>query len=298
VANERVQEFHKLFEEIPWPGNTEITDHQQEIFQQGMDTLNSYRGDPDTLVEALKYFVGSGSRPYAFAGAANIMAFASFESDDNFDQDGLQEAMGWLKKAQAITTSRQEINVIEASILIRMKREEEARKILDTLLNQGATFAICSTHVYLCRRKSDISGAESWFERGLNLAQNDVQRLNLLNSMAAAYMMNKSYDKGIDAYEKVLKIAPKDPWAWHNISVMLLRQKKFDRAMTYNQKALSIMNFGAAQEVTRLIKKRMAESAAAGSAAPTNSTKGAPPAPVNQPKPKQEKGWFKKLLGG
>lgn len=298
-----VNEFHKLLEGVEWPEDTQTTPEQLAIYERATDILNTYRGHPDTLVEAMRWFLGTKSRPYAYAGAAQVMAYASFLVNDDFSAKGLDEAMGWLQKAQDITTDRPEINIIEFSIYIRMKRLDDARKVLDFLAEEETTtsFRICSAYLYYCRRINDVPQAERWFQKGLNVAENNTQRLNILNSVAAAYMSSKEYyDKALGAYDQVVAIDPKDPWAWHNASVILLRQKEYGRAYAYNQKALSVMQFGAAQEVEKTLKKHLNKEQAAAAPPPP----GKPPAPSKsqtaskpQAQKPEQKGWFKKLLG-
>ncbi|MCP5098113.1 MAG: hypothetical protein GY943_21405, partial [Chloroflexi bacterium] len=64
------------------------------------------------------------------------------------------------------------------------------------------------------------------------------------------------YELAIKQYYQVTKIDPNDAWAWHNMSVMFTRMQKFEDAHLCNQKALNLMDFGAARQIETQLKEK------------------------------------------
>lgn len=276
-----VQEFTELYKRVKWPEDTRTTAEQRVLFDQGIDVTNSFRGHPDTLVEALKLFVGSGSRPYAFAGAGYVMGSASYLKGGDYDQHGLETALSWLAKAQEIAPNTPEIDVIEAVIYLQMKRLDNTRKILDHVAGQGTpNYHLCVTYMSYWDSKKDIPQMEHWHKRALEQADTDTRRVFAMTALASAYMMNKMSDKAIEGFKHVLQLNPTDPWAWHNISYMLTHKGQYKEAYFHNQKALGLMDFGVAREIEKYLKTKLGIK------------------DKNAATQKESKNWFKKLFGG
>src|SRR5262245_24824924 len=96
---ELVHYIQTEIQQIRWPTNTAITPQSLEQYQAAWEILNSYRGHPDVLLEALDAFAATGSMPLAYGGISGVMRTAAFLSGDDFDRDGLNAAVAWLDKA-------------------------------------------------------------------------------------------------------------------------------------------------------------------------------------------------------
>jgi tetratricopeptide (TPR) repeat protein len=73
---------------------------------------------------------------------------------------------------------------------------------------------------------------------------------------AGLYMGYKMFDEAIDAYQELVKLTPKDPWAWHNMSWMYFQLENYQQAEICNKKALSIMDFGNARKIEKALKEK------------------------------------------
>src|SRR3954464_8141343 len=131
MSDDQFRYILQLAHQVEWPSNREILPGSQDIYERGLDLLNTYRGNPEVLVEALRVFHSTNVLPYALAGLAATLGLSSYIMDNNFEAAGLQEAARWLKMAQSMAPERLEINLNEAGLYIQAKQLDKARQILD-----------------------------------------------------------------------------------------------------------------------------------------------------------------------
>jgi tetratricopeptide (TPR) repeat protein len=260
MADELVKQLLDIYHnKVDWPTQTRITPQARAIYDQGLAILDTYRGDPDVLLRALKTFVATNCLPYAYAGAALILNDASYESGDEFDDTGLQHALEWLQKAQSLAPDQFEINILEVAIYLSGRRNEEARTVLQ-YLNQSPPitypdeFYLCKAAMHYWYAVRDREKYEQWYVRGRKAARKDTEHLTLLNMRAGFYLRLKSeQDIALETYQEISKLNPKDPWCWHNMSVIYFNKKQYKQAHQCNQHALKLMDFEAARYVEKKI---------------------------------------------
>jgi len=254
MSDPTVQMINQLVARMPIPEESAITPDATARFEQAIEVMYSYRGDPQTLVDGLKAYLSTRCRPYVFAGIAAVLSTASFEHDDQFDQEGVAQALTWLQRAQEIAPDRNEINLFEAIIYLNMKRHQDARTVLDYLAECGPfTYRFCITEMSYWADQKEIPRVEEWFERGIALARQDVQRAYLLEMLAGVYLTNNILERSLRLFEEAVRFSSTNPWAWHNMSVIHYRQRNYDAAERCNERALELMDFGAARQMQALI---------------------------------------------
>src|SRR5690606_17702487 len=94
-----------------------------------------------------------------------------------------------------------------------------------------------------------------WNEIAFKNAQNNIQRLFALNSLAGSYLKKNRNNEALGLYREVVKIDPNDPWAWHNMSILYMKGNDYTNAGICNDRALRIMDFDAARQVQRSLIK-------------------------------------------
>lgn len=248
------QQINQIVAQSSIPAETAITPEATRRYEQATEILDTYRGHPQVLFDALRAYLATGSRPYAYAGIARVLSAAAFEHDDLYDQKTLTQALDWLQRAQEIVPDRNDVNLVEAILYLHMKRYQDARTVLDHLGQAGTPdYHFCLTEMSYWDAQRDIPRVEQWYHRAVALTQTEDQRTYLLEMFAGVYLMNKMQDQALPLYERLVQIKPDNPWAWHNASVILYRQKNYDRAEQFNRRALQIMDFGAARNIQALI---------------------------------------------
>lgn len=248
--------LEEMAQAATWPAEHRTTMESRRTYETGLDVVNMYRGHPSVLVEGLRRFQATYSCSYAYAGIAYTLAIASFAGSQTPDRRGLQNAMQWLERSQNFEPDRPEINFIEAVIYLNGKQLDKARMVLDYLANQDPqNYYLITTEMNYWRQRGDEEKYFQWAKKGLEAANRKGRRIFVMNSLAGFYLSKGYLEKSINTYLDLAELDPDDPWLWHNLSVMYVELEMFKEAHQCNQRALSIMDFGAAREIEQVIKK-------------------------------------------
>jgi tetratricopeptide (TPR) repeat protein len=259
MSDSLYQDILQVAHQMEWPPNRSIIPGSQAIYEQGLDLVNTYRGHPQVLLEALKIFQATNVLPYALAGLAATLIRASYESGKDFDEEGLKEAFRWMKHAQSMAGNRLEINFVEAWLYIDWKQPEKARQILDQLSMQeqgSANYFLAITEFYYWDRQNKIEKVQFWRDRAKVLAKNNNQHFYVQAMLSWYYLSNNMYVDYIKEAQQITMVAPADPWLWHNLSIAYIQLKIYPEAEKCNKKALELMEFGAARDIEKILKKR------------------------------------------
>ena len=252
-----LRQFLDLYRQVDWPQNRQAFPIARLTYEKGLDAVNLYRGNPEYLRQTLGIFLRTNSRPYAFAGASYILAAASYLSGTEYDPEGLNHALIRLQEAQHDEPHLTEINLIEPLICIYAIQLPRARALLDTLdASQPASYLVCLTELRYWYRVPDTGQFERWYRSAMQAAATAERQICLLDIQASFYMALKDYPRAIQAYETLGRLTADDPWLWHNISVMYYRMKQYDKAATYNRRALALMDFESARKMEQDLKDR------------------------------------------
>ena len=87
-----------------------------------------------------------------------------------------------------------------------------------------------------------------------------------LSRKALILMDMKRYDEAIAVFDQSLAQDAQDPWVWHNKSIALTALDRYDDALAASERALSIMEFGAARSQRERILAKIAETRGGSSA--------------------------------
>lgn len=212
-----------------------------KAFEVGRDKVDAYRGDPKTLGDALRVFQTANSLPYEYAGIAYTLVIASRDSQGDYYQPGLDEALVWLEKAQELAPDVTDINAIEPFIYIYAGRLDDARLVLDYLHQQE------SDHYYLCRaemayweKAGDLQQALEWSQQAMNSAETVPQRLRLKSNVGDMYMELGEIDKALETYKEALHFDADNAWLWHRASMAEWQRENYQEAARLNRKALGL----------------------------------------------------------
>lgn len=243
-----------------------LTTAGYQAFEVGRDKVDSYRGDPRTLGDALRVFQTANSSPYECAGIAYTLVVASRESDGSYYQPGLEEALAWLEKAQAVAPDAIDINVIEPLIYVYGGRLDDARLVLDYLHEQA------NEHYYLYRtemdywqEQGDLEKALAWSQRAMEAAETVPQRLRLKGRVGDMYMALGQVDRALETYKEALHFDPDNAELWHRASMAEWQREDYAEAARLNRKALELNpQLISAQKLREALDEREEESSSGG----------------------------------
>lgn len=243
-------EILKVAKRTQWSYQKQTTPASTKIYNIGLHKVDTYRGSVAPLLEALGIFYSAHCLPYAYAGVAYTLIPASYVEDTVYDLDGLQLAKIWLTKALDIADDLPQIKFIGAFIEIYSGRYDKAREILDALQSIAATeFHVQLAELeYQCYTK-DNTNILAQSSKVIALTEDTPQKLAVYRRISLHYLREDNYEEALKIFQEMAKLAPQDPWLWHNMSTIYFEQKRFLQAVRHNKKALSIRDFPAARKV-------------------------------------------------
>jgi tetratricopeptide (TPR) repeat protein len=297
MSDKQFEHFLNVVNKLDIPDSDEMTDESRDLFESGRDVMLMYRGHPDTLMQALQLFMATDCRPFVYAGAAIVIMSSSYISDGKYDPAGVKEALKLLDQAKQTARSRCfAIEMIEPGFHSNLGDLKKARNLLDKLgqFDEAQTsYRFAIAEMDYADKTNDMTGVKYWNELGFKRAQNNIQRLYALNALAGTFLMKKKDGEALGLYHEVVKIDPSDPWAWHNMSIIYMRRGDYSNSGYCNDRALSLMDFGAARHVLGNLINRWSKSRN------PDILDDIPPYTIQagQNQPNASQSFFKKLLG-
>jgi tetratricopeptide (TPR) repeat protein len=252
-----VQRMLPSFAKIPLPVSAEATSLGRTTYEVGIEKVNQYKNDPKVLAEALRTFQTGDSQPYFFAGLAYTLVAAAREADGSYAQSGLEAAMEWLEKAQALAPDELDINVIEALVYIYSGRFEDARLILDYLEEQDPNcFYLMEAEVAFWQTQGDQEQTIQAYQKAISEAANVPQRLRMQNRLGEFYQTAGVLDKALAVYREAVHFDKENPWLWHNISTVFFKLDNTEEAARANKRTLALLDFPEARQLEQAIKAK------------------------------------------
>ena len=257
MSSQLINTINRLLHSYEWSSESTISPETKEQYERGLDVVHAYRGDPDQLFEALKVFQAIPSRPYAFAGIAYTLLAASYRHDTEYQPEGLKETAQWLVEAQSLAPDQVEINFIVAMLYVLQKRDDEARSWLNALALKPPNYYVCLAEMRYWEHRRDIHKVYDWYVKASKAAERSEQRIYAIHMVAGSLLEADLPMQASEMYEHLAQYTPDDPWLWHNLSIAYYQQGQYEKASECNQRALQLMDFEAARQMTQRLKNRV-----------------------------------------
>jgi len=242
---------------VTWPTNPVATPQGRVTYEIGLDKVESYSGDPRLLADAIRTFQSGGSEPFAYAGVAYVLIAASQEPDGSYAPAGLDAAMAWLEKAQALEPDLVDINVIEALIYVYHGRFPDARLVLDYLHDQEPhNYHLHLVETIYWMQQGDVEQTAAAAETAVSRAITPPQRLRLRSQLAEFYLQANHVDEALEIFRENVHFDAQNPLAWHKLSAAYFAKGELEEADRANQQSLRLGNLPAAQQMAEQIKAR------------------------------------------
>jgi tetratricopeptide (TPR) repeat protein len=258
MADELAKQILDLINKTEFPTTNELDSDNYKLYMAGHDILLMYRGHPDTLLQAFRVFLMTNVHVYAYAGAARIMMLSGYISGGKYDAWGVNEGFKLLQKAKALMPHRFEIEMIEPEVYNMLRQPAKMRTSLDALIQHPDApthFRYAILEQWYWESQNNVALVENWGKRAREYATTNIQKLYAINSLAGMYLRQVRYRQALELYRQVVKLDPNDPWAWHNMSIIYMESRDYNKAFDCNRRALHIMEFGAALNIQdKLVK--------------------------------------------
>ena len=237
------------------PSRIEPLPEDREQFQKVTKALQEYHGMPQQLQAAFSELCKIQCLPLFQAAQTRFILRQAYISSDKYDKKGLEAAHSWLIGAQKLAPD--EKGVLMAGFDYYMAKEEfpEASNLLKhALALYPNDFDFHERRVILLTRQGTIRQVEKTLQVIHKLRLSKEQKQTLYRLEAHAYLTKHQWAKAIKSYKRLLKLAPHNPWTWHNLSIAQLAIRNSFTAYASNRKALSLMDFGTARDMQKRIQ--------------------------------------------
>jgi tetratricopeptide (TPR) repeat protein len=260
MGAELLKKIIPAVEKMDWPSQPQIHEPGKRAYEIALDQVDSFKSDARVLAKALEILQGCESKPLGLAGVAYTLIAASAEKDDSYASTGLRQAMMWLEDAQAVAPDEIEINFIEALVYIYGDQMDNARLVLDYLLEQDVHryYRLLVAEATYWHRLGDLEQMAHWYDLAGNEAVNVPQRLRLVGRMADAYLAAGDYEKAEVEFKKAIHFDGNNPVLWHRLSLIYWRQEKWEEAQRWNAQVIKAgAKIPAAVKMSEALKEKL-----------------------------------------
>lgn len=257
----RVEGHARDLDNVPWGANQRIPDNQvRPAFDQTIATVRRIAGDWSRLSEPIRVFAALPS-PYCHVGAAEVMFRLSFVSGYRYVPVGLRQGVRFTTRAQLDTPLQADALMIQIKLLAACLAPSWQKLATQTV---ELSMRVAPNHprlpnamMFYHEMRAEYDDALLWADRAIASGPTPEEVFAARSRKASIFERMKRYDEALAVYDACVQEAPSDPWIWHNMSVLLTRLGRYQDALTCNQRALSIMDFGTARSQREIILAKL-----------------------------------------
>lgn len=227
---------------------------ESELYEQGQYLVDSYHGETQKLKDAAlifeKIIKKNPKSVYGITGIGRVCYKAGYISGDDYHIEALKAAQNIFKEAIESDPTFFDAYYYNAYAYLFEKDFANAR-----LMIYNAK-AINSTTPKLNLIRAHLAYHEDNYDEALIQAKIVSDKSDDIFLKESAYRIlatiNKLKHNNTEAefyYKEIIKLDEGSPWAYHNYAIFLKNVGRLDESIENSEKALSIMNFGAARSV-------------------------------------------------
>lgn len=264
-----VERYTQQLIEVPWGQRVTISGSDlRPQFDQAVTLTRRVAGDWRKLDEPITIFA-SMPAPWCYIGAAEVLQRLSFLVGGAYSPVGLRQGLRFIAQAQAVEPDNVDALITRARILTSVS-DSRWLKLAEATLARAQAIApshprLPGVEATLFQRYGQKEKALACLEQAIARAQSPGDQVIARITYANQLLDMSRYDDAVSAYRTLLQTESNDPWLWHNLSIALYSLQRYDEALTCNERALSIMPFGAAFSFGDTIRKKLARRTSGGS---------------------------------
>lgn len=239
MGQQLLEKLIPALDRINWPENPQANEVGRIAYQEGIEQVDEWRGNPSKLAAALRVFSTAESRPYAFAGVAYALVAAAREEDGSYAPAGLDAAMQWLEEAQELAPDLVEVNFIEGLVYLHGDRLDHARIVLDYLHEQNpGSYYLAVAEVDYWEAAADEAQILHWIDQAIAAALTVPQRLRLHSRLASLLRQFGRHEEAREAYRRARHFDANNLDLLHEMSMLAWEMEDIDEAERLNKQVL------------------------------------------------------------
>ena len=257
---ERVADYVKQLAAIPWGDNPTIPEWEvRHVFDRTVARVRRVAGDWSQLREPIA-MVAAMPKPLCYVGAAEVMFRLSFMRGSLYAPEGLRQGLRFIARVQFFEALQPDALVIRTKLLSGYPSKywlELADQTL-ALLKEAAPNhpRIPNAEQAIHAQRGEQEQALACTRQTLAYPPSPEEEYVALTNVPLILQRLKRNDEALAAFDEALARDPRDPWVWHNKSLLLMELNRDREALDCNTRALSLMQFGMAQQTrARILAK-------------------------------------------
>jgi tetratricopeptide (TPR) repeat protein len=244
--------------ELKAPENMSVDEKVDFYFKKAREVMDNYDGDTTSLEQlAIPYSEEiikiAPDSPYGYYVLSRCARYFSYYSGDKYDYCTIKQgALPLAKKAVELGAKSSLIHMNLAMCYSNMGKHSLALNSIDEAVNlseneQAKGYNMVHRGIILERAGRKQEALKAYQEAETKYPLDSIAKKYLYDNLGSLYIDLRMYDQGIEYAKKRCSLTPDSPWAWHNLGVVYQKVKRYDEAINCEEKALGIMNFGAAR---------------------------------------------------
>lgn len=263
---EQTEDFTAEMVDVPWGRQVAYSAAEtRAVFDHTVGAVRRVAGDWRKFAEPIRIFAQM-AEPWCYIGAAEIMLRLSYIRNGVHVPQGLRQGLRFVALAQAAEPENPDALVIRAKLLAGYPDKRWLRLAEQTLERLQA---IAPNHPRLPEAEYRLFDQYGEYDKALACLERLIAHPATPDEEYAArtgkamILMNMGrYEESAAAYHTIIQDwDDKDPWVWHNLSIVLSQLGRYDEALRANQRALAIMPFSAAFELTPKLEAKLRQGA-------------------------------------
>ncbi|HEU4785004.1 MAG TPA: tetratricopeptide repeat protein [Ktedonobacterales bacterium] len=250
-------------QKIPWGDRKAYPAKQAPaIFESALAEVNAASSDLATLHRLAHVFAGL-PRPLCHVGAAEVMFRLSHIRGTTYAPNGLRQGLRFATRAQVHTPLQPDALIAQLKLLAACREpywQELATRTLAMIQHVAPDHPRLPLAEMLYHRiRGEYEEALMCADRALGTTTNPVEAAAILSSKASLLMSVDRYADAVLSFQNASSLTPSDPWIWHNASIALTHLGRYHEALQCSERALAIMDFGAARAQHERIMESLAQ---------------------------------------
>lgn len=259
----RVEGYATQLSTVPWGTRPQVAESNvYDVFNSTVAYTRRITGDWSQLRGPIQTFANL-PLPLCYVGAAEVMFRLSYLRGTTYAPAGLRQGLRFTTRAQLHTPLQPDALVIQIKLLAACKFpywHELATKAVALAQRAAPNHPrLANSLMFYHRMRGEYDEALRYADQAITHPPSSEEAQVALSSKSLLLMDLKRYPEGIAACDALLALNPNDPWCWHNRSIMLTHMGNYSEALASSERALSIMEFGAARKQREAITSKLAE---------------------------------------
>ncbi len=225
-----------------------LTEHPLDIFDRGMKTLNSYRGEATTLYEAEKVFSKLLEQfpdsPFGYLGLSRVYKIDAYRHGRRYDMQKIrEEALPFAIKALELGPTIKAVHENYSHLEEIFERFDlDQRKIKEHIFLHPDSPETYFKVANFIQDQNEYEKALLYYQEALNLNPADSLRLKILKRIAHIYLNEYQQPlKAIEYYQKALEIQMDSAVLNEYLGLAYFKAKNYKSAIERLSKSLSLV---------------------------------------------------------